>query len=164
MDASEVTTSLLHPTNAKPSRRSIFTSISSRSSITSTSSHSSTPPGCRDFRLRYARDAKGHKLSSSYPYSTPLGSEAASAADIPVSCRDSVRLRYAKDAKGHDFGESYPAQFGRVAKEEEEAALVATIASGRLPNGRDYKINRYAKDGKGIDFTKSYKQSGRFFL
>lgn len=141
---------------SRPSDRSIFSSLtsSSRSSIKSSSSTRSTPLGCRDFRLRYAEDAKHHDLNISYAHATPLSSSPSSRSEatFPLSCWDSLRLRYAKDSKGHGFAWSYPAQFGVLAPEEEQAQLAAAAAVPlSIPVGaRDYKrrFDRYSKDGR----------------
>jgi hypothetical protein len=68
-----------------------------------------TPVGCRDFKLRYAKDGKGHDFNPSYTYPSstetlPLVATAA----VPKGCRDFKTLRYAKDGKGHNFSASYP--------------------------------------------------------
>ena len=137
-------------------------STSSASSAHSTTSQSSSTPG--GFRLRYARDSKGHDLSSSYPYSSQTSSSASSARssttftnasdDFPASYRDSLaRLRYAKDGKGHDFSDAYKQRM--VTQDDEQALLKSQVPLTR----RDFKkkINRYAKDGKGLDFMASYR-------
>jgi hypothetical protein len=153
--------------------KQIMTTVTPRSSSpsSSTSSRSNTPLSCRDFRLLYAKDAKGHDLSASYPYSTTSTSSSSSThsstSSIPVSCRDSLRLRYAKDGKGFDFSESY-SKAGFAAEEDEKIGLVSAAAApgeGKVPmSARDYLkdvkvVNRYARDARGadVDFEASYR-------
>jgi hypothetical protein len=135
------------------------------------SSHHGNPLSCRDFRLLYAKDAKGHDFNASYPYGTPSSSSSSSThsstSSIPISCRDSLRLRYAKDGKGFDFSESY-SKAGFAAEDDERLGLVSAAAApgqGKVPmSARDYLkdvkvVNRYARDarGSGVDFAASYR-------
>ena len=143
------------------SRPSFFSRISSRpSSIRSQASESATssssssfPKGCREFkRSRYAKDGKGFDFNMTYPYSTASAASSESRLETPVGARD-FKLRYAKDSKGHDFTSSYSYSV------EDYQTMVDT--ADLVPKGcRDSNNTmRYAKDGKGIDFTKTYRFS-----
>ena len=62
------------------------------------------PAGCRDFKLRYARDGKGHDFASSYSYTIEDYPSTLETSDItPMGCRDFKTMRYAKEEPDWDL-------------------------------------------------------------